>query len=483
MRDEHFMTEYEIRRYLDASDEKGGPVMSWLNGKCYKSVGEAHNIFLGMTGSGKTLMGIISMILTFIFSKAKESFICIDPKGDIYRSTSTIAKKKGYDVRLVSYRNVSHSEGFNPLWVPYQLFRSKNPGDRQRSFDLIADIGYALYPDGQGDDPFWNQSARALFTATCLTLFREGRAEEINIPSLYNIIALGGEKVGGSTILKEYVRNLPDGRSDKLLYQTYISAPNDTALSIRAVYLNGLSHYITNEGMKAMTGNDSLKMLQMDDGHPLALYIVIPDESMAYSVQASMLCNQLTLHFINLAQQRPNGALNRRLNVVLEELASIGMSLPNLPHLMAAGRSRNIRVHCVLQDIKQLDTLYGASNASTIRNNADILMFRLRNYETLHEFSQLCGNRIIHLSDGSDMAEPLVTETQLSQLATGQALMIYGRHKLISRIPYYGELFDLSDWSEPDPYPALSTKPVNVYRLPNPLANRRNGYVPDFLNL
>ena len=483
MRDEHFMTEYEIRRYLDASDEKGGPVMACINGECYKSVGEAHNIFLGMTGSGKTLMGITCMIFTFILSKAKESFICVDPKGDIYRNTSSIAKKNGYDVRLVSYRDVLHSEGFNPLWVPYQLYTSKDPSDRQRSFDLIADIGYALYPDEKGVDPFWNQSARALFTATCLTLFREGAPEEINIPSLYSIIALGGERVLGSTVLKEYVNKLPGNRADKLLYQTYINAPSDTALSIRAVYLNGLYHYITNEGMKAMTGNDSLKILQMDDRRPLALYIVIPDESMAYSVQASMLCNQLILHFIHLAQERSNGTLSRRLNVVLEELASIGTSLPNLPHLMAAERSRNIRVHCVLQDIKQLNTLYGESNASTIRNNADILMFRLRNYETLKEFSQLCGNRIIHLSGGSDVVEPLVMETQLAQLATGQALMIYNRHKLISKIPYYGDIFDLSNWSEPKPYPALSTRPVMVYKLPNPQADRKAiSSMPGFLN-
>ena len=366
MRDEHFMTEYEIRKYLDPSNKKGGPVMAYINGECYKSVGEAHNIFLGMTGSGKTLMGIISMIFTFIFSEAKESFICIDPKGDIYKSTSSIAKQKGYDVRLVSYRDLMRSEGFNPLWVPYQLFMSKDPGDRQRSYDLIADIGYALYPDEKGVDPFWNQSARALFTATCLTLFKEGNTEEINIPSLYNIIAMGGEKINGVPLLKEYVKHLPDSRADKLLYQTYICAPNDTALSIRSVYLNGLSHYVTNEGMKAMTGNDSLNILRMDDSVPLALYIALPDESMAYSVQASMLCNQLILHFINLAQNRPDGALDRRLNVVLEELASIGKSLPNLPHLMAAGRSRNIRVHCVLQDIRQLDELYGSSNASTI---------------------------------------------------------------------------------------------------------------------
>lgn len=484
MRDEHFMTEYEIRKYLDSSTDKGGPVMAYLNGECYKSVGAAHNIFLGMTGSGKTMMGIICLILSLIFSKAKESFICVDPKGDIYRNTSSIAGAKGYDVRLVSYRDVLHSEGFNPLWVPYQLFKSKNSRDQQRSCDLIADIGYALYPDDAGDDPFWNQSARALFTATCLTLFHEGAPDQINIPSLYNIIARGGESVGGSTILKEYVSRLPDERIDKLLYQTYITAPKDTALSIRAVYLNGLSPYVTNAGMNAMTGNDSLHMLEMDDSNPLALYIVIPDESIAYSPQAAMLCNQLILHFINLAQKRPGGALARRLNIVLEELASIGKALPGLPHLMAAGRSRNIRVHCVLQDIRQLNSLYGDSNASTIENNADIIMFRLRNFDTLRKVSQLCGNRVVHLPDGNDQSEPLITETQLSQLATGQALMIYGKHKLISQIPFYGEMFDLSDWSEPEPYPKLPTKPVRVFKLPNPLANRRSSYsMQDLMNL
>ena len=466
MRSEHFMTLYEIRRFLDGSNEKGGPVLAVCDGKRYKSVGEAHSIFLGMTGSGKTLMGINSMILSFITSDARESFICVDPKGDIYRSTSSMARERDYEVRLVSYRDVTHSEGFNPLWVPYQLFKSVSPGDRQRAYDLIADIANAIYPDERNADPFWNQSARALFTAACLTLFHEGKEEEINIPSLYSIVTSGGEKNGLSNYLKDYVRSLPDNRAEKLLFQSYTNAPNETALSIRSVYLNGLSPYITNEGMKAMAGNDTLNMLQMDDSKPLALYIVLPDESAAYSTQASMLCNQLILHFIHIAHSRGNGALTRRLNIVLEELASIGKSLPDLPHLMAAGRSRNIRVHCVLQDMGQLNTLYGDANASTIRNNADIIMFRLRDWETLKEFSLLCGNRVIQLCDGTEVSEPLVTEAQLAQLATGQALVFFGTHKLVSRLPYYGDIFDLSGWTEPAPYPTLPIRPCAVLKFP-----------------
>ena len=465
MRSERFMDEHEIRAMLDGSNEAGGPVMAVYDGVAYKQTGEGHTIELGETGTGKTRRGIIMLILSFIFSILHESFVCIDPKGELYKRTACFAKDQGYDVRLVNYRNVLRSFAFNPLLMAYTLFKTGDIEDRQRCDDLLCDIAYALYPDVSGVDPFWNQAARELFLAVCYTLFYEGTEAQVHIPSLYNIIAKGSEKVGGTTKLKQYADQLPDTRPDKLLYQTYISAPNDTALSIRSVFLNGLAPYIVNLGLKNMMCLDTMDILNMDDSKPLAIYIVLADESSAYETQAAMLCNQLIRHFITVAQSRPNDALARRMNIVLEELASIGRALPNLDHLMAAARSRNIRIHCVLQDIEQLTTLYGEAKASAIRGNADIILYRVRNPKTLREYSFLCGEKVIQLPNGMERTEPLVSSAQLMQMDVGQVLVMVRNQKFISKLPDYTQIFDVSGWRELEELPYLPRKAPKMFDL------------------
>lgn len=84
------------------------------------------------------------------------------------------------------------------------------------------------------------------------------------------------------------------------------------------------------------------------------------------------------------------------MNFCLDELGNIGRAINNLPHLLSAGRSRNIRVELVLQSISQLDDIYGKSNATTIMSNAAVkIAFRVNHWDTLSEFSRLCGEREI----------------------------------------------------------------------------------------
>lgn len=155
-----------------------------------------------------------------------------------------------------------------------------------------------------------------------------------------------------------------------------------------------------------------------------------------------------------------------RLNVCLEELGNIGKSISSLAHLMSAGRSRNIRCHLVLQSLSQLDTLYGPSEASTIRSNADVLIaFRTNHWETLNELSHKCGEREV---DGNNHVsrESLITPSQLASMKTGQALvMISGHTKFITWLPDFTEMFDCSNWKAPRRIVRKGNTKVEVFNI------------------
>ena len=117
---------------------------------------------------------------------------------------------------------------------------------------------------------------------------------------------------------------------------------------------------------------------------------------------------------------------------------------------MSASRSRNIRIQCVLQSLSQLTDIYGPSKATTILDNANVtLAFRTNHWDTLTELSHKCGERCV--TDGAHISrEPLITQSQLGAMETGQALvMISGRTKFITWLPDYRDMFDFSGWKPP----------------------------------
>ena len=108
---------------------------------------------------------------------------------------------------------------------------------------------------------------------------------------------------------------------------------------------------------------------------------------------------------------------------------------------MSAGRSRNIKVNFVLQSISQLVDIYGESNATTIMSNCDVrVAFRVNHWDTLTELSRICGEREKNC-EGHVSREPLITQSQLAAMKTGQALVIVsGRIKFVTWIPDFTEM-------------------------------------------
>ena len=48
-------------------------------------------------------------------SKYKKSIICTDPKGEIYKITSSYFREIGYTVKVFNLKDMKHSNQWNPL--------------------------------------------------------------------------------------------------------------------------------------------------------------------------------------------------------------------------------------------------------------------------------------------------------------------------------------------------------------------------------
>src|SRR5574344_205112 len=74
-----------------------------------------HYVYLGSTGSGKTVTVVLNEC-TFISAAAeKRSVFITDPKGEIYQNTSKMFKDRNYNILTIDFRNPELSNKINIL--------------------------------------------------------------------------------------------------------------------------------------------------------------------------------------------------------------------------------------------------------------------------------------------------------------------------------------------------------------------------------
>lgn len=466
MRNERFANNEDIKFELeDQTDNKtgGGPILFHENGKNYAYTGEAHTGYIGVSGSGKSRRGTMPLIRSFI--ENNENFIAVDPKGELYDKTQHYAKEEDYKIYTIDFRDVFKSTKYNPLALIADLYYSENELDKHKACEYLDELANTLYPIDDKSDPFWPECARSMFVGSSYALLEQGKKAEVNIASVYNLISLS--EVRGPKMQKQIdvlLSSLGENSPASMLLKSYATTCDATKSSMRSTFLEGISFFARSPGTIQMLSLDDLQINNLDGKSKIAIYIIIPDESDIYDKICGILVSQLMSHFLKQAQDKFNGKLPIRLNVVLEELGNIGKALPSLPHLLSAGRSRNIRVQYVLQSLSQLNDIYSQAGASTIISNTDIMVvYRTNNWETLTEFSNKCGERKITYGNSSS-TEPLLTQAQLGALKTGQALvMISGRLKFVTYLPDYTDMFDCSDWQAPSPKEKSTNFNISIF--------------------
>lgn len=429
---------------LDVKNKVAGPIILKENGKCYVDDGESHIEVDGNTGMGKSSCVSITHTINCIY--AGENFCTIDPKKEIYEKTAYLAKEQGYRVILLDFSNPRQStDKWNILYGPYKDYKSGNPDLIDSACREVLDISEGIFPVVPNEDPFWPNAASDYFAGLVFGLFEKGKEEEININSISAMMDASEIKCAGSTLIKEYASLFPSNSIVSKKLATYVTAPNDTRGSIHSVAARGLSKFSCSQGLMELLSQDTIDINNLDvDKQPLAIYCVIPDYTDVYDDLAALFVSQLTQHFIQLAHKKYSGRLPVRLNVILEELASVGKSM-NLTNLVSASRSRNIRLMLILQNGKsQLEDLYGKSKAATI--NACIgttFAFSTNCFDTLNDWSRRCGEKQVE-RNGTLYKDPLITPSQLAAMPVGTALvLVKNQYKFITQLPFYTEVFNL----------------------------------------
>ncbi len=383
--------------------------------------GEFHNLVVGATGSGKTTALVHPLIHSLI--KRGESMVVTDPKGEIYKEHAERLKSRGYNIIVLNFRDPNMGNAWNPLTLPYRLYKS---GNVDKATELLDDVGSNIFKDKKAQDPFWENSASDYFAGVALGLFQDAKEEEVNLNSISYATTIGEERfAGNSTYIKEYFGLKGEQSSAYTFASNTINSPTDTKGGILSVFRGKIRLFASREQLSEMLSHSDFEMASIGK-QKTAVFMIIHDEKTTYHALATIFIKQCYETLIDVAQKSPNGKLPFRTNFILDEFANMP-PLKDVTTMVTAARSRDIRMTMIIQNFAQLNDVYGKDDAETIRGNCGNLIYLLTTeLAALEEISKLCGEKKSKEKDKT-ASTPLVTVSDLQKMKMNEVIIIRQR--------------------------------------------------------
>ena len=438
--------------------------------------GEYHTLVIGSTGSGKTQTVIKPTVK--LLAKAGESMIITDPKGEIYEATANMLRDKGYDVQILNFRDPQNGSSWNPLSLPYRMYKS---GNQDKAIELLDDLALnILYDDSSNNsDPFWEKTSADYFSGVALGLFEDAKEEEININSISLMTTVGEEKFGGSTYIKEYFSFKDPASASVINASSTINAPTDTKGSILSVFRQKIKLFASRENLSEMLSHSDIELADIGR-RKTALFIVVQDEKKTYHSLVTILLKQCYETLIGVAQEN-GGELPVRTNFLLDEFANMP-PLKDVTTMITAARSRHIRFTMIIQNYAQLNQVYGKENAETIRGNCGNIIYLISaELAALEEISKMCGE-VKSKSDDKTASTPLVTVSDLQRMKQFEVIIL--RMRMQPFKTKFTPDFKL-DWGKTFPkatYPSREKQQVHTFDIKTFVKEKKKEKLLEMMN-
>lgn len=353
----------------------------------YKHRRNLNILVVGGSGSGKTRFfckpGIMSVNC---------SYLIIDPKGEMLRSTGYLLKDEGYDIKVFDLIHPRQSDGYNPF-----TYIRDDPDVLKLMDNLVKNT---TPPKGASNDPFWEKAEIALDSALMLYLLYEAPAEEQNFEMLMFMLECARvmeEDEQYQSPLDLLFQTLEESDPSHIAvreYKVYKQAAGKTAKSILVTASVRLAAFIFPQ-YAAMMQTDEMDFPSLGE-RKRAIFCVIPvnDGSMNYLV--SMLLTQCFQQLYLRADERYNGRLPVPVRVIQDEWANVAQP-DSYPKVLATCRSYNIGINIIVQNIQSIKALYKDEWEGIIGNCDTLLFLGGGNEPTSLEFvSKLLGKETVH---------------------------------------------------------------------------------------
>lgn len=372
----------EFKKFPDGSEilnKKDGFILSREHylGTDGKKVKINKNILVfGGSGTGKSACYIKPNILQKL-----GSYVITDPKGELYRETSTFLKEAGYEVKVLNLVDPEYSDRYNPL-------------AHIRDYADVDIIAHTIVEGGASDggkaaDPFWDNTAKMLLKACIYYVISVLPPEQQNLSSCLNIVRAGG--ADESIFDKLFVGELKPEHPGRKEYEGIRVGADKTKQSIAISLVSKLSHF-DSPNMQRLTTTNDIDFERLGE-QKVALYVISPDSHSTYNYILTIFYGQL-LQRLYAQADRNGGALKQPVYLLLDEFANIG-KIPDFNQKLSTSRSRMISMSIIVQSLDQLVDLYKDLHENIIANCDTQIFLGSQSIKTCEYFSKSLGQKTL----------------------------------------------------------------------------------------
>lgn len=443
-----FANNEEIKKGLTRIDrelkvERSGMPFFHDEDSIYVDDKDSHIVVIGSTGSGKTQSTVLPQLRLSMLSG--ESIVAIDEMGELYKLLGTELKKRDYITYVINFQDTDYSNNFNPLLVPYRLYKQ---GHQDTAMRIVEKIGNIIYtPENKEADPFWNNSAKNYFVGLVLYLFDNAKEKEINFNSVYDLASQIETFHKG----RELLYSLSPTSPAYINLSSIILAPTETRGGILSVFRQALGQLTSRTQISSMLSENDFTLEDLI-GKKFAIFIV-GEPTKDVSKYMTMIIEEL-YQVVNT-----KGRGNKRINVILDRFTEL-CPIEDFHIILSRSRSLNIRFTILIDSISSLTLLYGKEETLLIYNNISTIIYLYSSDEsTLRKISELAG-----LESENN---PLVSVQELKTFKIFEALILKAREYPIKTklIPDYQLPWNMS--KEECKLPTRFFSPTSIYKMEN----------------
>lgn len=381
----------------------------------YISDRSTHSLIIGCTGSGKTQT--ITLPLLLLSSMADESIVVHDTKNELYETTSEMFKEKGYNVIRLNFDDSIDSNNWNPLELPYRLYKE---GNKDKAQDLIEELAFYLLNDLKelNSDPFWINSAIDYFTG--LTLFAFETERDVNLNTIKKLDDEVRENVN------DFKEKLNKKSSVYINLRGILNAPNETMGSILSVFSQKIKRYLSKENLKNMLSKSDFDITNLSKEKTI-IYVMSGNSNNSERL-LPLLISQV--YYAKDEYSKKDG----KLNIIVDDFFTL-YPIKSFSKLLNYSRGIGIDFTLMVRGFNDLKIKYGEEETEILKMSFGNLVYLLsQDIGTLEEISSLCGKTC---EDG--IVKSLISVEELKTLKVFEAVILTPRMMPIKTklLPYY----------------------------------------------
>ena len=302
-------------------------------------------IVSGDISVGKTSNVLFPLVREMI--DEKQSLLVLDSKEEYIKEYYDDLKSKDYNIVILNLRDLSKSEGWNPLEYPYNLYKD---GKVDEAINYIEKQAKAMFYDDSEVDQFWSNNSSDFYTGIVLGLFDDGKDNEINLSSVNSMFNSTDNKYSVNDYVTQYFKLKNPNSQSYIFASSTISAPKETKGGIISVARQKLRTYVTREMLSTLLNKTTFSYEDILT-KPTAIFVIARDENKYINNVATMFIEQLFTILVN-------SKIQNQFNFVLDNIDDLER-VNELSDMLSSGVSRNIKFEIATRSYEELIEKYG----------------------------------------------------------------------------------------------------------------------------